>query len=410
MPRTRLLLLASLALACAVPAAARSDAPPALHARSTILIEAATGAVLLEEGADLAIAPASLTKLMTLHVALSRIEEGALDPSALVVPGPDAWAKNMPPRSSVMFLGPNQRLSVEQLLEGLVVVSGNDAAVALADAIGGSVQGFVALMNEEARRLGYTVMHFTEPAGISAANKVTAREYADFCRRFILLHPDALSRYFSLKQLTYPLSRNLTGGNHEKPVTQANRNTLLGRYPGADGLKTGYIDESGYNLAATATRDGMRLISVMLGVPDVGGVSGADVRTRETEALLDYGFASFTTVKPAWQAAAPVRVWKGRARTVAATVRGQPIVAVRRDRAADVKAAVVQMTDVEAPVSSGQRLGAVVVSLDGRELARFPLVAGARVERGGLLRRIVDSIAMFFAGVGDRLGKVSAAP
>ncbi len=161
--------------------------------------------------ADEQIPPASLTKLMTLHLALQAIEEGKLSLSQVVVPSPNAWAENMPPHSSLMFLGPNQTLTVDKLLKGLVVDSGNDAAVEVADLIGGSVPGFVDLMNQEAARLGYRVMHFVDPAGISASNVITAREYADFARWFVLAHAESLGDFFTVRQLTYPLPANLTG-------------------------------------------------------------------------------------------------------------------------------------------------------------------------------------------------------
>ena len=380
-------------------AAAALAGPPALDARAAILVEALTGAVLYETGADQRIPPASLTKLMTIHLALRDIEEGRLDPSQIVVPGPDAWAKNMPPRSSVMFLGPNQKLSVQQLLKGLVVDSGNDAAVEVADLVAGSVPRFVDMMNREAERFGYRAMHFVEPAGISAANVITAREYADFARRFVFSHPDALKDLFSVREFIYPLAENLTGGNHEKAVSQSNRNVLLGKYEGADGLKTGYIDESGYNMAVTAERAGMRLISVILGVPDIGAVSGAVLRASESAALLDYGFATFTTVRAAFDPPVPARVWKGKSRTVTVKASPDPIVAVRKDQAPEVRTEIVRTLDVEAPVRAGEELGAVVVTLDGRELARFPLRAASDVDRGGVVRRALDSIVLFFRGL-----------
>jgi len=383
----------------ATPGSSGLSGPPVLDARAAILVEALTGAVLYESGADQRIPPASLTKLMTLHLALRDIEEGRLDPSRIVAPGPDAWAKNMPPRSSVMFLGPNQKLSVNQLLKGLVVDSGNDAAVEIADLVAGSVPAFVEMMNREAVRLGYRVMHFVDPAGISAANVITAREYADFARRFVFSHPDALKDLFSVRELTYPLPENLTGGNHEKSVRQSNRNVLLGKYEGADGLKTGYIDESGYNMAVTAERSGMRLISVILGVPDVGAVSGAVLRATESAALLDFGFGTFTTVRPAYDPPVPARVWKGRARIVTVTAVPEPTVAVRKDQASEVRAEITQVLDVEAPVKAGEELGTVVVTLEGRELARFPLRAEADVDRGGVVRRALDSIALFVRGI-----------
>ncbi len=369
---------------------------PLLHARSAILVEARTGAVLYEDHADEKIAPASLTKLMTLHLALEEIAAGRLNPSTQIVPGPDSWARNMPPRSSLMFLGPRQRLTVEQLLKGLVVDSGNDAAVAVADTIAGSVPAFVEMMNREAGQLGYRTMHFVEPAGISAANAITAREYADFSRRFIGAHPEALKSLFSLRELTYPLEENLTGGNQEKPITQSNRNVLLGRYEGADGLKTGYIDESGYNIAVTAERDGMRLISVILGVPNAGGVSGATLRATDSARLLDYGFQTFTTVRPSYEQPFPVHVWKGEAREVALVAVPEPVVALRRDQVSRVTTLVAQAREVVAPVRAGQVLGHVAVMLEGREIAKFPLKAQTRVDRGGLFRRAVDSSILFF--------------
>lgn len=400
------LLVAAVSTAVASPSSATSAAaadsqagPPTLMARSAILLEEMTGTVLYEVHADEPIAPASLTKLMTVHLALREIEEGRLAGSDVVVPGPDAWARNMPPRSSLMFLGPNQKLTVEQLLKGLVVDSGNDAAVEVAERVAGSVPAFVEMMNREAARLGYRTMRFVEPAGISASNVVTAREYADFARRFIQLHPDSLKDLFSLREFTYPLAENLTGGNKEKPVTQANRNLLLGRYDGVDGLKTGYIDESGYNIAVTAERDGMRLVGVILGVPESGGVSGEARRAAESARLLDYGYSTFTVVHPQFQAPASPRVWKGRARSVAVAVRPEPVVVVRKDQASALKTALVQYLDVEAPVKAGQTLGAVVVSLGGRELVRFPLRAAAEVSRGGIFRRALDSIVLFVRGI-----------
>lgn len=411
--RPLLLVLALLCAAAALPAASLSTSAagsaagaagsaggqPALVARSAILLEALTGTVLYEYHADEPIPPASLTKLMTVHLALQEIDEGRMEPSEVLVPGPDAWARNMPPRSSLMFLGPNQRLTVEELLKGLVVDSGNDAAVEVAERVAGSVPAFVGMMNREAVRLGYHTMRFVEPAGISAANQITAREYADFARRFILLHPDSLRELFSLREFTYPQPENLTGGNREKPVTQTNRNLLLGRYEGVDGLKTGYIDESGYNIAVTAERDGMRLIGVILGVPGSPGMSGETQRAIDSVRLLDYGYATFTVVRPAFQTPAVPHVWKGRARSVTVAARPSPVVVVRRDQASALRTTLVQYLDVEAPLKAGQSLGAVVVSLGDREIARFPLRATADVPRGGIFRRAWDSIVLFIRGI-----------
>ncbi len=348
-----------------LPHGADQQAVPVISARSAILIEQITGSVLYEYHADDPVPPASLTKLMTMHLALQEIEEGKLSPSEVLVPGPEAWARNMPPRSSLMYLGPGQKLTVDQLLKGLVVDSGNDAAVEVADRIAGSVPQFVSMMNREAVRLGFRSLHFVDPAGIQAANRITAREYAQFARVFISLHPEALKDFFSLREFTYPLADNLTGNNHEKPVTQSNRNVLLGSYEGVDGLKTGYIDESGYNIAVTADRGGMRLIAVILGVPDAGRVSGEIRRATESAALLDYGYAVFATVRPGFVHPVSPRVWKGRARTVGVQPDPAPFVVVRKGQVSALRTSVIQATDVEAPVVPG-KLSAPSSSTTGR--------------------------------------------
>ncbi len=402
-----ILVLALPAVAVRVTAEAALQ-PPRLHARSAILVESETGTVLYQLDPDRPIPPASLTKLMTLHIALSEIEAGRLDPDQWIVPGPDSWARAMPPDSSLMFLGPGQRLTIRQLLEGLVVDSGNDAAVAIADRIAGSVPAFVALMNSEAERLGFRVMHFADPAGIDPASSVTAREYAEFCRIFIRLHPQALADLLSLRQLTYPLPVNLTDGGRQQPVTQHNRNTLLGRYAGVDGLKTGYIDESGYHMAVTAMRDSMRLIAVVMGIPDAGegGLSGETLRAEDSAALLDYGFESFVKMVPRYEPPRAIRVWKGRVRSLVPVVQPAPLVVVRRDQASGVRASLQQVSDVVAPVRASQEVGRLVVEADGATIARFPLRAGIDVAPAGPLRRALDSVLLFFRGLRGRRAPV----
>ena len=237
--RMRLLLRPAALAACAfllashpaTAAAADQFRPPVLHARSAVLVEESTGTALFALNADLPIPPASLTKLMTLHLALREIEAGRIELDQWIVPGPDSWARAMPPHSSLMFLGPDQRLTVRRLLQGLVVVSGNDAAVAVADLVSGSVPAFVAEMNSEARRLGFSRMYFEDPAGLSPASTITAREYAEFCRLFIDMHPDALPDLFSLRQFTYPLPENMTGGSRRTPSRRRTATPCWGATP-----------------------------------------------------------------------------------------------------------------------------------------------------------------------------------
>ena len=370
--------------------------PPSLSARSAILVEARTGVILFENNADDPIPPASLAKLMTLHIVLQRIEEGRLDPSQIVVPEPDAWARNMPPRSSVMLLGPNQRLTIDDLLKGLVVDSANDAAVELADVVAGSVPAFADMMNEETLRMGYRVMHFVDSSGLSSANVITAREYADFCRRFVTLHSQALTSLFLLRRFTYPRGENLSGNDYQKPVTHQNTDTLLGRYEGADGLKTGYIDESGYNFAATARRGEMRLISVILGIRDPDPAVGLRLRAVESEKLLDYGFTNFCLVVPTYVAPSQVRVWKGRARTLTIALFAKPYIVVPRGQTESVSTSLEQQREVIAPIAQGQVLGHLIVRLGVVELVRFPLQAVSSDGMGGPLQRTIDSVILLF--------------
>ncbi len=399
-PRAFQLAAALLAALSTAPLSARSsgpsDEPPKLLARSAILIEEETGDVLYQSDADLSIPPASLTKLMTLHIALEQIEAGKLDPDEEIVPSPNAWARNMPPDSSLMFLGPQQRLSVMQLLEGLSVASGNDAAVEVADLVAGSVPAFAELMNQEAERLGFDAMHFVEPSGISPENRITARQYAEFCRLFIRLHPEALGTLLSLRKFSYPLAENLTGDNHDHPITQRNRNVLLWQYEGTDGLKTGYIDESGYNMAVTAERGGMRLVAVVLGVPREGRHGGERLRAIESEELLNYGFDNFRKIQPSFEAPRPVRVWKGRARSVQVVPEPEPLLVLPRGEALRVTSSLKEAREVFAPVEAGQILGSLTFSVDGRPAARFPLVAAGTVERGGFFRELFDTVYLFF--------------
>ena len=295
-----------------------------------------------------------------------------------------------------MFLGPNQKLTIDDLLKGLVIDSANDAAVELADVIAGSVPAFVDMMNDEALQMGYRVMHFVDSSGISSANVITAREYADFCRRFVTLHPQALKSLFSLRQLTYPREENLLGNNRQKPVTQKNTDILLGTYAGADGLKTGYIDESGYNFAATARRGEMRLISVVLGIHDRTRWMGyASVPSKAKNFSITDSPVFALCCRPT-----PPLLWyvsgRERRRVLAIAPLNKPYVVVPRDRAESVSATIEQEHEVIAPVAQGQVLGHLIVKLGGVELVRFPLQAMTGVGKGRMLQRTLDSVILLF--------------
>jgi len=245
---------------------------------SLVVFDTKSHLILLSHEANSQIPPASLTKLMTLALVSQYLDTHKIDLNEKVQIEPEAWAINAPPHSSLMFLGPEQDPSWQDLLLGLAVSSGNDAAIAVAQAVSGSVEAFVNAMNRQASALGLENTHFVEPSGYSELNITTAQDFARFLDWYLESFPQNLQNLHSVEYFTYPNQSRSAG------IRQRNRNQLLWNYPGADGLKTGYIDESGYNLAFTAQKDGMRLAGVIL---------GADSETQRTDIAiraLDWGF------------------------------------------------------------------------------------------------------------------------
>ena len=273
LPRLTLVIAAllSAALLHAVPAETSGEKkgePFTLVARSAILIDQASGRVLYQRNADQPFVPASLAKLMSLHIIYEKLADRSISRTDVVSLSTHAWANNQAPGSTLMNLGPGQIVTVEELMKGMAVASGNDAATALAEYVAGSTTNFVRLMNEEAKFLGYATTRFTDPAGVQEANRVTAREFADFCRRYIDQHPEALAELHSLREFEYPLAQNLVDGRRTPHVTkkQYNGNYLVWDDFGVDGLKTGHLDDENFTAAITARRGDMRLIVVLLGV------------------------------------------------------------------------------------------------------------------------------------------------
>ncbi|MCL2558191.1 MAG: D-alanyl-D-alanine carboxypeptidase, partial [Treponema sp.] len=287
--------------------APRMAGAPEISARAAVLIDAATGTALFAKNHDDEIPPASLTKLMTMRIAQAEIAAGRASLEEIVPIGVESWAQSQPPFSSLMFLEPGQRVTLGELLAGLAVPSGNDAAVAVALRFAPSVQEFSAAMTREARRMGLSRTRFVEPAGISDLNVTTAAEFAAFSRAYLGAHPESLARFHSMQEFSYPLERNATEARRASPGTirQTNNNPLLWTFPGADGLKTGYIPASGYNIALTAERNGTRFIAVILGAPT------AEDRARDGEALLTWAFDNFATVRPVAPLLAAEPLWQG---------------------------------------------------------------------------------------------------
>ncbi|MBE3065326.1 MAG: D-alanyl-D-alanine carboxypeptidase, partial [Spirochaetes bacterium] len=263
------LVLTAVLLLTVVPlAAAGGEAPPpiGLRARAAILVDQATGRVLYERNADAPFVPASLAKLMSLHIVYEKLEDRSIRADDVVSITTRAWATNQEPGSSLMYLEPGQIVTVEDLMRGTAIASGNDAATALAEYAAGSVEKFVRLMNDECRWLGYRTTRFADPSGLSRDNQASAREFADFCRRYIEWHPQALAELHSLREFFYPLPRNIPSGSSPflRSYRVYNANYLVWDDFGVDGLKTGHLDDESFTAALTAQRGGTRLIAVLL--------------------------------------------------------------------------------------------------------------------------------------------------
>jgi D-alanyl-D-alanine carboxypeptidase (penicillin-binding protein 5/6) len=407
------LLLLCLLMAAGPPAAGL-PADSLAGARAAVLQEADSGKVLFSYRGDSPLAPASLTKLVTLHLVYNRIASGSLEADRVIAVPPQASWRRLEAGSSLMFIEQGQRVTVGELMRGVAVSSGNDAALALACVVAGDAPSFVRLMNREVRGLGYSTLCFVDPSGLSADNSVTAREFAAFCRDYIRLHPESLADLHARKSFTYPLPANLparaggAGGTGDAPggiwpdpgarppaIRQNNRNLLLWEYPGLDGLKTGYIDEAGYNIAATARRGGMRLIAVVLGIQAPDHVQGGRLRADAAAALLDYGFASFVTLRPDPPPLDRPRVWKGKQRTVEPVPARELVLTMSRRLLAEPLRFETRLKDrLIAPVRTGQVVGELRVLAGEQLLERFTLLAAGRVERGGFARRLWDGLRL----------------
>jgi D-alanyl-D-alanine carboxypeptidase (penicillin-binding protein 5/6) len=370
--------------------------PPDLGSRSACLLDAATGTVIYTKNPDEPIPPASLTKLMTMHLALSEVEAGRASLDEIVPLDRASWAINQPPRSSLMFLAQGQTVSLRELLLGLAVPSGNDAAVAVALRFAPTVEYFAEAMTREARRMGLELTRFREPSGISEYNRTTAREFALFCREYLTLHPETLGNYHSVAAFAYPKVSNVPEPyrDHPETIVQYNRNALLGMVEGVDGLKTGYIDEAGYNIALTAERRGTRFIAVILGAP--AGAQGERIRTRDGKALLDWAFDHYKTIRPEVGELPPAQIWKGKIRRGSVIPGAALEFTAPAGRGGGLYWKMETDDPLVAPLSTGSPAGRLIFYDTAGELHRIPLILGETVETGGFFRRLWDSIRLFF--------------
>ena len=363
-------------LAAAGVAVAPVPAPPAMAAKSYILMDFGSGRILASKEPDKRVEPASITKIMTAYVVYKEIEGGRLQMQDMVTISKKAWQMG----GSKMFIEVGKQVSIDDLLKGLVIQSGNDAAVALAEHVGGSEEVFASLMNQYAGKLGMKSTNYVNSTGWpDAKHYTTAHDIAIMARATIAEFPEHYKLY---------AEHNFTWNN----ITQPNRNLLLYRDSTVDGIKTGHTESAGYCLVSSSVRDNMRLISVVLGTKSDG--ARADI----SQALLAYGYRFYESdqMVAAADELKQVRVWKGDIETVGLGLAADLHVTVPRGQYIKLKKFLDIKSDVEAPVKKGQQLGTLRIMLDGKELLTRPLVALQAIGEGSIWQRASDYIARFF--------------
>ena len=372
------------------------ETAPEIVSRAAVLIDADTGVILFSKNPDDEIPPASLTKLMTMHLIMKEIEEGRASYDEIVPVTAESWAQNQPYRSSLMFLEPGQIVTIREILLGLAVVSGNDAAVAMALRLAPNMNQFADMMTTEARRMGLQVTRFVESSGISEDNMTTAAEFASFCRQYIKMHPHSLTEFHSVPSFAYPMADNVQERNRANPrtIVQENRITLIKVFPGVDGLKTGFINESGYNIALTARRDNTRFILVLLGAPN--SRDGAVIRDKDGISLLSWAFDNFKTVRLTVKKLEKARLWKGRADTVELTLARPIDFTSPINRANSLQFKTVIEKKLAAPLPAGSHAGYIVIFDEQGELSRTELVTAVDARKGNIFKRMWHSILLLF--------------
>lgn len=349
---------------------------PSVSAKSYMLLDHSTGAVIAEKNADEANDPASITKLMTAYIVYGALKNGDIQLTDEVLISEKAWRAI----GSRMFVEVNTSVTVDNLLQGLIVQSGNDASIALAEHIAGDEAAFADLMNNAAVKLGLTNSHFTNVTGLTDEQHfMTARDIALLSSAIVFEFPEQYKRY-SQKEYTY------------NGITQHNRNKLLWRDPSVDGLKTGHTEAAKYCLASSAKRDDMRLISVVLGAPSV------EARTANSQALLNYGFRFYESHKlyTAGQELLKKRVWYGEEEELALGVKDDVLITIPRGRYNDLNPFLEVSSRLEAPIAVNQVVGKVRIKLGEEDYTEIDLVALTAMEEGGILRKITDYVLGYF--------------
>ena len=369
-----LVLVAGISLNIAAPAVTVVPSPPEIDATSYLIMDADSGFHLVEKNIDQKVEPASLTKMMTSYVAASQLAGGHIAMTDEVVVSEKAWRMG----GSRMFIEVGKKVSVEDLLKGVIIQSGNDASVALAEHVSGTEEAFAELMNHYASELGMSGTHFMNSSGWPDEDHfTTARDLALLARAMIRDYPDIYALH-SIREFTY------------NGIKQSNRNRLLWKDSSVDGIKTGHTESAGYCLVASSVRDGIRLISVVM------GTAGTQARADATQALLNYSYRFYETRKlyAAGEAVTTVKVWKGERDSLDLVVEDDLVLTLPRGQYEQIQTLMTVEETPIAPITSGRKLGQIELLLDDKVIASRSLVASEAVPAGSLFVRLRDHIKL----------------
>ena len=372
----RFLVLGFLFVAAAALAQPAAPQAPSVIGKAWLLIDVTSDQVLLAERADERFEPASLTKLMTAYLVFGALKEKKLVPVQAVQVSERAWRAP----GSRMFIEPNRPVTVDELIRGMIVQSGNDACIALAEAVAGSEEAFAQLMNREAARLGMKASRFANASGLPVPQHYsTARDLALLTIALIRDFPELYAQYYSMREYRY------------NNITQMNRNRLLWLDPNVDGVKTGYTEAAGYCLIASSKRGPRRMLSVLL------GSTSEAMRAQESQKLLNWGYLFFDSVKlyEKNQTVRALEVYKGAAREVKAGVTADLYVSVPKGSADRLKIDLHSQQPLYAPIAAGQPLGTLRVALEGKPVGEYPLVALEAVPAAGIFGRAWDTLRLW---------------
>ncbi|HYD33155.1 MAG TPA: D-alanyl-D-alanine carboxypeptidase family protein [Methylophilaceae bacterium] len=372
------LVLAFVLSLMAVSAQAADIPPaPALATKAYILRDFSSGNIIAQQSPHERVEPASLTKIMTAYLVFKALKNGYLKPDQTVPISTKAWKAE----GSRMFVEPNRPVTVDELLHGMIIQSGNDASIALAEGVAATEEAFADLMNKEAARLGMKGSHFMNATGLpDPQHYTTVYDLSLLAAALIQDFPEQYKRLYSIKEYTY------------NKITQPNRNRLLWVDPHVDGMKTGHTESAGYCLVTSAKRNDTRLISVVVGAPSEAA------RAAESQKLLNYGFQYYETslVYEKGQPVKSLKVWKGHNDVLAATVANDLFLTLPKGQYSQVKATVTSKQPLLAPINAGQQVGTIQFALNGKVLHEEKLVAAEKVEVAGIFGRLWDSIKLWF--------------